>query len=110
MHGAHAPFLLGHRIERDAAEEFEFLARHIDAVDQGIKIGRIALASELGDERVHVGGSFVAIDGVADHPEVVAEFPLALALDGVDGQWERGPDENHHDRGGDDEFDQGEAA
>ena len=96
-------------IDRDAAQKLHLLALHIHAGDQRLQIGRIVLAVHLGLECAFVGCVLVFVDGVAHHPQVVAQLALVLALDlkARNGHGRRGQDgKNRH---GDNQLDQRQA-
>jgi hypothetical protein len=68
----------GHGVDWNPAEKLQFLAADIHAFHQRVEIGRISSAVHLDLEHALIGRVFVAIDGVADHPQVVAQLVLAL--------------------------------
>src|SRR5262245_49164593 len=66
---AHPPLgRVGHRVDRDAAEELELLSRSpylVHPLHQNLELLRVALASELDvgpSDLAHVDGAFVLVD------------------------------------------------
>src|ERR1019366_1798074 len=107
LHGTYSPFLFSHGIDGDPAQKFYFFTGNIYTGNQRVEIRRIAFAPHLDLERVPIGGVFVAIDGVTDHPEVLAQLVLALPINRDSYQRKRRPHQNGQDGGRNDQLDQG---
>src|SRR5579871_59280 len=82
LHGAHAPLRsAGHGINGNFAQKADFLALHIDAFHQSLKIRGIVLAVDLGLKATAIGRVFVAVDGIAHLPQGDTQLALLFALD-----------------------------
>src|SRR6266850_5009164 len=111
LHGTHAPLVLaGHRIARDFAQEPQLFAANIYPRHQRIEIRWILFAANLGLKSAAVGSVLIAVDGVAEHPEIVTKFALALALDANPKQRHRHRTQNDQDCSSNYQLDQREAA
>ena len=109
LHGANGPLgLSGHGVLGDAAEKADLLGSGVDAVDEGVEVGRVVEGVELGLEGALVGGVLVVVDGVPHLPEIAAEFLLLGAFDLEAGRWwDSCSGEDADDGDHDDEFDKG---
>ena len=109
LHGTHAPFrAVGHRIFGNAAQEANFFAAHIHTFHQGFQVRRIALGAHLDLECLAIGGIFVAVDGVAQLPQIVPQLALFFPLDRHPRQRDRQPGQDDQNGGGHDQLNERE--
>ena len=97
-------------IDRNAAQEADFLAAHVHTFHQSVEVRRIALGTHFDLECLAVGGVFVAVDGVAQLPEVMAQLALFRPHDGHPRHRYSQSGEDHQDGGGHDQFNEREPA
>jgi hypothetical protein len=93
LDGAEPPFsATSHGINRDAPQEAHFAVvscAEPNAVDQSFQIREIAFAADLNANKVAVCIVLVAVDGIADLPQVAAKLGLLLPGDRKTKNWQR---------------------